>query len=153
MRVSPTNGRHAACVGELAAPPRTESPFSSHTDRAKKRRGLHRSVCQCSLGGHAVHRARRGDRGLPGGDGAATTDRQGAGTAGTVLSGADAASDGDSARGAAGPGVPDVRVRHRPGDAAAVAQGAALSCCIAYMLAGPIINVVVISSTYMAFFR
>jgi len=32
-------------------------------------------------------------------------------------------------------------------------KGLPLSCCIAYMLAGPIINVVVISSTYMAFFR
>src|SRR5438445_5953173 len=32
-------------------------------------------------------------------------------------------------------------------------KGLPLSCCIAYMLAGPIINVVVISSTYMAFYR
>ena len=47
--------------------------------------------------------------------------------------------------------LPDVRVRHRGRDAATLRKGLPLSCCIAYMLAGPIINVVVIFSTWVAF--
>ena len=50
-----------------------------------------------------------------------------------------------------GPRVSDVRVRHRADHASPAAQSLPLGSCIAYMMAGPIINLVVIASTIAAF--